>query len=207
MRSTVYQTPNLIGLKLSQALAVAAQNHATIKLLHEQECPGVEAETVISQKPCAGRLIKPNQAILISIAKEVTPLLTPDLKLKRLSDCEKNCKEMGIKLKWYPITYPLPAETCIGQIPQPNENLTNKKMTIYTAQEKSNIYIMPNFIQQKLNKVIQCFSSQDIKYSIFSEYEKIEPAHDDNFTVIDQKPKPGSLIQINKSLQIQLAVA
>ena len=207
MRTTVYQTPNLVGLKLSQALTIAAENHATIKLLHEQECPGVEPETIISQKPSAGRLIKPNQAILITIAKEASPIIAPDLKLQKLQICEKNCKELGLKIKHYPIIYPLPQETCIGQTPQAKEAVLDKKMIIYTAQEKSNIYVMPNFINQNLNEIIKLLSNQEIAYSIFCEYEKIEAPYDNHFIITHQKPKAGSLVHRNNSLNIQLEVA
>lgn len=207
MRSTVYQTPNLVGLKLSQALTIAAKNHATIKLLHEQECPGVEAETIISQKPSAGRLIKPNQAILITIAKEASPLVAPDLKLQKLQTCEKNCKELGLKLKHYPIIYPLVQETCIGQTPQAKEAVIDKKMIIYTAQEKSNVYLMPNLINKNLNEIIKLLSNQEIAYTVFYEYEKIEAPYDNTLIITHQKPKAGSLIQMNGSLNIQLEVA
>lgn len=207
MRSTVYQTPNLIGLKLSQALTIAAQNHATIKLLHEQECQGIEAETIISQKPNEGRLIKPNQAILITIAKEPSPLKAPDLKLQKLSACQKNCKELGFILKKFSIEYPLPQETCIGQIPHNNEIVPNKKIIIYTAQEKSNVYIMPNLINKNLNDVIKLLKNQEVEYTVFFECEKIESPYDDNLIITNQKPKPGSSIQLNKLLNIQLEVA
>lgn len=206
MRSTVYPTPNLVGLKLSQALIVAAENQATIKLLYEQECPGVPAATVISQKPTAGRLIKPNQAILITIAKEIAPLVAPDFKLQKLSICEKNCKELGLAMKHYPIIYALPQETCIGQIPQAHEPIPNKKIILYTAQEKPNNYIMPNLLHKNLNEVIQLLSRQEINYTVYSEYGPIEPPYDTNMAIIQQKPKPGSLIHINKSLNIQLEV-
>lgn len=206
MKSTVYQTPNLIGLKLSQALTIAAKNHAMIKLLHEQECPGVEAETIISQKPSAGRLIRPNQAILITIAKEASAPLAPDLKLQKLTTCEKNCKEIGIKLKHFPIIYPLPQETCIGQIPQAQEIISDKEIIIYTAQEKVNMYLVPNFINKNLNIVSKSLTNQEIAYSVFSNYEKIEDPYTDNLIITNQKPKPGSLIPITKALNIQLEV-
>ena len=207
MKSTVYQTPNLIGLKLSQALTIAAQNHATIKLLHEQECPGVEAETIISQKPSAGRLIRPNQAILITIAKEASAPLAPDLKLQKLAACEKKCKELNIKLKQYPIVYQLPQETCIGQIPQAQEAVSDKKIIIYTAQEKANMYIMPNFINKNLNEIIASLKNQEIGYTVFSNYEKIEEPYADDLIITNQKPKSGSLIQMTKTLHIQLEAA
>lgn len=206
MKSTVYQTPNLVGLKLSQALTIAAENHATIKLLHQQECPGVEAETIISQKPSAGRLIRPNQAILITVAKESALALAPDLKLKKLTACEKYCKELGMKLTDYPIVYPLPQKTCIGQIPQAQETIPDKKLIIYTAQEKINMYVMPNFIKKNLNEVIKSLTNQEIMYAVFSNYEKIEAPYSDALIIISQKPKPGSLVQVTKSLNIQFEV-
>jgi beta-lactam-binding protein with PASTA domain len=207
MRSTVYQTPNLVGLKLSQALTIAAQNHATIKLLHEQECPGVPAETIISQKPTAGRLIKPNQAILITIAKETAPVLAPNFKLQKLSACQKSCTELGLKMKYYPIVYALPQETCIGQIPQEQEAVSDKKIILYTAEAKTNNYIMPNLLHKNLDDVIQLLSNQEINYTVFLEYEKIEPPYDKTLTITQQKPKAGSLIHVNKSLHVQLEVS
>lgn len=206
MNSALYQTPNLVGLRLSHALNLAAKNHATIKLLCEQEVAGVEAGTIISQKPNPGRLIKQNQTILVTIAKENQPTKAPDFTLKNLKDCIKNAQESNIQLKNYSIVYPLSKDICIGQIPEKDTIIPNKKMIIYTAQEKTNTYIMPNFIGKNLNIVINKLEQQQINYKIFENYEVITPPFRGELIITNQKPKAGSFVSLDKTLIIQLEV-
>lgn len=204
INSALYQTPNLVGVSLSQALNLASQNHATIKLLCEQEAPGIEPGTIISQKPCAGRVIKQNQTILVTIAKETPPTKAPDLILQNLKECQKTAKELGISLKSYPITYPLGKNICIGQIPEKETVLTDKKMAIYTAQEKANIYIMPNFIGKNLHMITSKLHQQQINYKVFKDGENIIPPFSNSLTIVNQKPKAGSFVAINETFVAQL---
>jgi beta-lactam-binding protein with PASTA domain len=204
--SGLYQTPNLIGLRLSHALNLAAKNHATIKLLCEQEAPGVEPGIIMSQKPSSGRLIKQNQTILVTIAKEKQLTKAPDLKLHSLKDCIKIAKEHDIQLKNYPLIYPLGIDTCIGQIPEKNIILSDKKIIIYTAQQKPNLYTMPNFIGKNINLVINKLEQQQINYKIFESSEIIHPPFLKEMIIVNQKPKPGSFVTLNTSFTIQLEV-
>jgi len=204
--SALYQTPNLIGLRVSHALNLAAKNHATLKLLCEQEAPGIEPGTIISQKPNAGRLIKQNQTILVTIAKETPPAKAPDLTLQSLKNCIKITKEKDLTLKTYPLIYPLGKDTCIGQIPEKNSIVPDKKMIIYTAQEKPNIFIMPNFTGKNLNVVANKLNQQQISYKVFEYSEIIHPPFSQELTIINQKPKPGTFVALDKTFNIQLEV-
>ncbi len=206
MSSALYQTPNLVGLRLSHALSLAAKNHATIKLLHEQEAPGIEQGTIISQKPSAGRLIKQNQTILVTIAKETPPTKAPDLKLQNLKNCIKIAKDFDIQLKKYPLIYCLGKDTCIGQIPEKDTIVADKKMIIYTAQEKSNTCIMPNFIGKNLNIVITKLEQQRINYKVFEDSQIIGSPFSHELTITNQKPKAGSFITLDATFTVQLEV-
>lgn len=206
MSSSIYQTPNLIGLRLSQALSLAAENQATIKLLSQQEAPGIEPGVIISQKPTPGRLIKQNQTILVTVTKETPPTKAPDLELKNFNECKATTKDIELDLQSYPIEYPLNKGICIGQIPEKNAVVLSKKMIIYTAKEKENIFIMPNFIGKNLGDVIQKLNLQQISYKVFNLFEPIEPPFSEDFYIQNQKPKAGSFVTLDKNFTIQLEV-
>jgi beta-lactam-binding protein with PASTA domain len=206
MSSALYQTPNLVGLRLSQALTLAAQNQATIKLLCEQEAAGIEPGTIISQKPTSGRVIKKNQAILVTIAKENPLTKAPDFKLKSFKDCLKIAKESDISLKHYSLTYPLGKDICIGQIPKKDTIVPDKKMIIYTAQQKENLYIMPNLVGKNFTTTIAKLQQQQILYKIIDTFGIINPPFSSDLIIAHQKPKAGSFVTLDTAFMVQLEV-
>lgn len=206
IRANSYKTPHIIGLSVHEALRITSQNHANIKLITEQECQGMTPGTIMTQKPASGRLMKPNQTILVTISKQPDQKKAPNFKLKTHDSITKICKQDSLKIKERPQVYPLPQGTCISQIPQPDTSITNKKIIIYTAQDKPNLYIMPNFTGKDLSSTALSLQNHQISFSVLRRHQKIHPPFLDDYTVTDQKPRAGSFISLEPTLTIQLEV-
>lgn len=204
--TTTHQAPNIIGLTLHEAIKITSQNHVTIQLIAEKECNGILPGTILTQKPAAGRLIKPNQAILVTASKQQTLVPAPKLLSKKTQDIQITCKQLGIKIKEYPIVSTTPQGYCVGQIPQPDTPLTDKKMIFYTAKNQANIYIMPNFIGKRLHESLQSIQRHQLPVTISHQHQEIKPPYQQNYQIVAQKPRPGSFISLEEKLNIQLEV-
>jgi len=202
-----HQAPHIVGLTIHEALTTAAQNHVTIKLVAQKECLGTIPGTILTQKPTAGRLMKPNQTILVTVSKQPAVQVAPNLLSKTTTQIAQISKENNLKIKQHPQPSSLPQGSCMGQTPQPNAPLSDKKMVIYTAQEKQNLYLMPNFIGKELAMVMHALQHHQLHPTIILNHEKIESPYPENVTVIAQKPRAGSFVTLGSNLGIQLEVA
>lgn len=201
-----YHAPHVIGLTIHEALKVTSQNHVSIKLIAEKECHGILPGTIMTQKPAAGRLMKSNQTILVTVSKQPTVHVAPTLISKTKQQIDQIGKNKTLKIKQYPLTYALPEGTCIAQNPQPNTPINDKKMVVYTAKEKQNLYIMPDFLGQELITVAHCLQHHQLKLTAILNHETVVEPYKENLIVIAQKPKAGSFITLSPNLAIQVEV-
>ena len=201
-----YPTPNLIGITLHDALLQTSAFHINVQLAGQKECPGIAHGTIISQKPAAGRLIKPHQSTLVVTCKHPQAQLTPDLIGKTEAQAQDICSASRMKLKTYPQAYPLPTNTCIGQTPQKGHEIPDKKIIAYTAAEQSKNYLMPNLLNKSLDQVIEFLQKYTTNISVFLHNQKISIPYPQPCKIIGQKPLPGSFINLKNELIIQLEI-
>ena len=112
-----------------------------------------------------------------------------------------------IKCKFYPIEHQLPADTCIGQTPQAQQPVPDKKLIIYLAQNASDSYIMPTLTNQSLQSVLNFLNKHTAQIQVFHKSQKILPPYEQNLMVTSQKPSAGSFISLQKNTNIQLEVS
>ena len=206
MGNKSYPTPNLIGTTLHEAVLQTSPFHINIQLAAEKECPGIAHGTIISQKPAPGRQIKPHQSIVVVICKLPAERQAPDLQGLTEAKAQELCAQQRLKLKSYPIEYPLPTSTCIGQTPQKGTEIPDKKIMMYVAADKSNNYVMPNLINKPLPEVIEFLQKHNAKISIFLQNQKIVSPYPENMMVTSQKPLSGSFLNLKNELLVQLEV-
>jgi len=204
--NATYKTPQLIGLSLHQAIEQTSPYHITIQLVSEKECPGVSQGTIISQKPSPGRLIKSRQSILVVTTKLPPSAQAPQLVGKTEDQIISTTKTNHLKFKTYNLCYPAPKGSCVGQIPQPDQPVLDKKMIIYTAQDKPNKYLMPNLINKNLVEVVEFLKNHALNVTVFCQNQKITAPFLDTMVIVAQKPLPGSMINLQDNATIQLDV-
>lgn len=202
-----YPTPNLIGITLHEAVLQTSPFHINIQLAAEKECPGVAHGTIISQKPAPGRLIKPHQSIVVIICKLPATQRAPNLQGLTEVKAQEICTEHKIKLKTYPMEYLLPTGTCIGQTPQKEQEVFEKKITCYLATDQSNHYLMPNLINKPLFEVLEFLQKHNININVFLQNEKIFAPYPADMIVILQKPLPGTFVNLKNEVFVQLEVS
>ncbi|MBI2352889.1 PASTA domain-containing protein [Candidatus Dependentiae bacterium] len=203
-----YATPKLVGLSLYDAIKLTSPHQMNIRIVSEKENAHIPPNTILTQKPNPGRLIKTHQPILISISKMPADAIAPSFLQQSRSVIEKSCKDLHIKFKSYNFEYPLPAETCIAQLPQADQPIKDKKMILYFAKNKTNLFIMPDLVHQPLENAINFLKTFNTKTSIFQNACKIESPHfPSNGMIIAQKPLAGSLVSFDSPLTIQLEIA
>ena len=201
-----YTTPKLIGLSLYEAIKITSPHQINIRILSEKESANIPAGTILSQKPSPGRIIKTHQPIFVTTTKALPDVITPNLLQQRFDSIEKTCHDMRLKYKTYELEYPAPTQSCIAQLPQGGDIIHDKKVIIYCAKDKQNMYLMPDFSNQPLEQVLNELKDYTDKIAVFRGTQKLAMPYQATAKIIAQKPLAGSLVSINPPLNVQLEI-
>ncbi|MBY0110083.1 MAG: PASTA domain-containing protein [Candidatus Babeliaceae bacterium] len=201
------KTPALLGHSVVYALRQATDRGFTLKILSEKESSETIPGTILAQKPIPGALIKPKQAVFISISKEPYQSKIPDFSSLQLEESQRIAQEKGIFIKEFPLMHHLPSRTVIAQNHEPDILYDNQTIHLFVSAGPQTRRIMPDLTEQEHEAVRKFLESYGIKVTIFKEpYDAKRHKHLLPGTVIAQKPLAGSWIDLKKPLIVQLVV-
>lgn len=205
--NTAYNTPNLIGLTLHEAIIQTSPFHINIQLADQKECPGITQGTIMSQKPTAGRLIKPHQSITVITSKLPETEIAPNLLGLNQSQIQDRCNQQNLKCKIYTLAHQLPTGSCIGQKPQAGQPISDKKITVYLAKHDSKMNLMPSLTEKPLEQVIEFLKKYPtIQVQVAHENQKLFPPYPQDLTVTAQKPLAASFVNLQNHFLVYLEV-
>jgi beta-lactam-binding protein with PASTA domain len=204
------ETPALIGKKLQEAARELSALNLNLRIVTEKPDAELQAGTIISQTPSAGKHIKENQSIFIVISKKLPHPLAPECLGKHRADLQKLCDTTGIHATWHYLEHALPKDLCFAQYPSAGTEITDR-MIIYVSSGEKKPIIWPNFTGIASEKVIDFLTSHDISAQIIqaNHIPSISGASSEQSAVIiDQRPQAGSLILLDsgKMPRVQLQV-
>lgn len=201
-------TPDVLGKSLHHAVRVLSDLDLNARIMAEKEEIDLPAGTVLSQKPTPGQKIRPHASIFLLVSKKPPLTNAPTLQLKTTKELKTILNKHSIRAKKYYLASSTPTDTCIGQIPEANQPLDEKKnIALYISTGNQQPIIMPNFKNQSMQEVLKKIASYDIT-PIITHTHMVNNDHQcQTCRVIDQKPLPGSIITENKSTKLHLKVA
>ena len=197
------QAPALIGKTVQEALRIAADNALSIRLIKEQEDAELPAGTIIAQNPLPKTHIKSQQAIQCVISKK-TERRAPRLLGKKIEDIQGDLDALGITCKVYPMASSTPEGTCLAQDPAPETPMTSKIMLVYVAKSTLQRFIFPDLRQKSVEEVKNFLSSAPVVIQVTHAFEQTEDHQCSDCIVSDQRPRPGSIVSLDKEKLIQV---
>jgi beta-lactam-binding protein with PASTA domain len=203
--SPEFTVPSLVGQPISQAVQLLSEHHLIPRIIAEKEEQTLPAGTILSQAPPANHKIKTNQAIFLITSKKPQQLETPLVLKKSLEQLSKELKTLRIQAQLYRLPSTYPSSTCIAQFPEATQPLEKLKMIIYTSTSTTKPVLFPNLKGRLVNDVKQELKNYPSLSLQISHLGSITQHHECRSCYIsDQKPLPGSLINVDKPLLIQL---
>ncbi len=201
-----YKTPNLVGLRLHEALKLLTPYQVHLHILSEKKCANIPANTILTQNPAPERAVKAHQSVFVTITKAPEDTKAPQLLTKTEAEIKQHCHDLHIKYKMYHVPYQAPSGTCFAQLPQAHEILTDKKMILYCAAPKQDSYLMPDFTKHTLHEVLAALAAYTTDIAVFYTTQKITAPYPEQAIIIAQKPLAGSLISLEKMPSMQLEI-
>ncbi|MBP6869994.1 PASTA domain-containing protein [Candidatus Babeliales bacterium] len=203
---SIIQTPDLVGKDLLQATKICSDQKLNLRIIAEKEIADAKPGTIIKQNPLPKSSIKTDQSVFIVITKLPRPVTAPTFINKKHEQIEKECKETGIKNRFYFLPTNHPTGQCFAQMPEPQELLEDKKMSCYISTGNQNQYLFPDLTGNNLQDVMSFLEQYKIQSEVYHKDQKLTPPYQQKFTVNYQKPLPGTLIIPNNKLYVQLQV-
>ncbi|MEX0939942.1 MAG: PASTA domain-containing protein [Candidatus Babeliales bacterium] len=201
----IIKTPALIGKNIAAAVLLLSCENLNLRILGQKEDNDLPEGTIITQSPAAHQAIKSNQTIFCVVSKQSEKLITPNLIGMQKEEILSLLKQKRIPYKEYILQSNYPKDTCIAQIPNPGTPL-QKSIILYFSGDDSKPVLLPSFKELPIDEVIKFLDGYNLKPKIFHTL-MVDSSHQcQNCTVINQKPLPGSLVDISKPLNIQLQV-
>ncbi len=202
-----FTTPSVVGKPIQEALTILSGHTLNSRLISQTEDNDLPAGIILSQQPLANQQVRPYQTIFLTISKRKDRIPAPDLAHKTINTLKTILEKDGISFKFYGLMSTNPQNSCIAQIPQPAELLSeDKKMIIYSSLGINKPVILPSFKSCAADEVVQFLTNNTIKTTIFH----AKPVPDEHrclfCKVVEQKPLAGSLIDLKKPLTVQLYV-
>ena len=207
--------PNIRGNKLQDASRILASKSLSLRLLREQEDSDLPEGIILQQVPLPKKFVRPNQTIFVTVSKQPPIIVSPMFIGDKYGDIVFIAKKNGIKLQLVWIKSIFPFETCIAQYPAPGCSLVKNKMILYLSGEDKNLFIVPNFKGAKLEEVESSLREHELKWEVISFNKKLNLNKksktltlnvSSDLKIVDQKPMPGSIIDISNLFQFQLQV-
>jgi beta-lactam-binding protein with PASTA domain len=200
-------TPNIIGRSLQQGMIILSNKGLSLRLLREQEDADLPQGVVLDQIPKPKQKIRPSQNIFVTISKKPKQALTPDFLGNNQKDITKGCLKKSIQSKLFWIKSFYPTNTCIAQYPQPGQALDGNKVTVYVSQGSEQLFVVPDLKHCLASDVLKYFDGENIMIDVFH-IQQIEDGHVCfDCKVVDQKPMPGSIVDLSKMLHMQIQVS
>ncbi|MBN2267482.1 MAG: PASTA domain-containing protein [Candidatus Babeliaceae bacterium] len=201
VKSESFETPNVIGMSLSEAVMQLSAKQLNVRILAERDeamTPGI----VLDQVPRSGQKIKTHQPVFVLISRQHQKIGAPALCGLSRKVAENRAQVLKIRLKVREIDHAAPAQTVVAQIPAAGSELgVPPHMILYVSLGMSSgWHVMPSLIEQPIRIAERWLAQQGVRTVCDEEVSNHEGV------VVAQQPLPGSLIESGKPMTAYLTV-
>lgn len=197
------QTPDILGKSLQSACVILSKYKLAPHIITEKEEPDLPNGTILSQTPNPQTTIKANQSVYIAISKQPAKAVIERFIGKQAQAILNTCSESAIRVKIHQIpNNHFPHTSCIAQYPAPSNIIEIQPIIVYIAKNAPKSVILPNFKGKTVAQITEFLAQYEIAPSISSNYN----SYKEDSTITDQRPLAGSIIALNKGIQVQLQV-
>lgn len=195
-------TPNVIGKSLQDCAEILSQNRLGIRMLKELEDSSLPEGIVMDQFPRGGHKVRPNQDIFVTVSRRPKIMLTPDFTNLKLKDMSTIVSKYGIDLNSVFLFSNHQVNSCIAQNPRPGSELGRRRVSAFISKGPFPLFIVPNFKNYSVQEVKTVLDSYDVHLDVINTTTSSEL----DIKIIDQSPAAGSIISVDRPIQVQLQI-
>ncbi len=198
------EVPQVVGKSLEEAAMLLSQSGLGMKVAGKKFSSDVPVNVVISQTPLPGTKVKKNRMVEVVISGGAKLIKLPLLAGMKLREAKLLLSEKGIPIAHISWVYSDSAqEEIISQDPPAGSEVIREEGVnlLVSAGPESLKFMMPDFRGEKIKKVSRFL--QNIPLSIAKIKEV--PSSEEEGTVISQSPPPGSMVDENTGIELEVS--
>jgi len=200
------RVPNLIGKSIVDAHAQIKDSGLKIDLAGSRYSPIVPQDSIISQDPAPGRMVKSTRTVRVVLSRGTEMIQVPDITGGDVRQAVVELTKIGLKPKsQVRIHYPARADIVIGQDPPAGSLLPRDSgvdfLVSLGAPRVS--YAMPNLINKPLDEVTELLNSLNLKISNKREMHEDTPED----VVFYQDPLPGMYVSEGETVRTKVSAS
>lgn len=216
------ETPALIGKPLHDAARELSAHNLNLRIVAEKADGELQAGTVVSQTPAAGKKIKENQSVFIAISKALPHPLAPQCINKLAAELPKEIA--GTTVKKYYLPSEFPKDYCFAQFPTADSEIFDH-LILYISSGNQQPVIWPDMTNKPLEQIQVFLAAHNLTAHILypdntltlasvtpvDEAASVSPEEHSqapNYLVTAQHPHAGTLLLLDpeKLPNVQLKV-
>jgi beta-lactam-binding protein with PASTA domain len=204
-QTDVFPAPSLVGLPIGQAIKILSEHRLNARIMMEKDEWDLPEGTVLSQTPRAHHRVKAQQPVFLVLAKKPRKQ-APDIRTRSLSDAQALAEHASLRLKTYLVPTSYPAQTCVAQFPSPGQVAQTNKMIAYVSSGAKKPQLFPDLRNLAVGQVAEWLKA----YPATITAVHTRPLHPDHYCnhciIVEQKPLPGTIIEIDKPFVVRVEV-
>lgn len=198
------KVPSVVGKSLHNAVSLLGKHNLGLKLLTVKEDACLPEGTIISQAPRQNQQIKLAKAVFVVMTKKPQPFLVPTFFGKSSKEIFDVLKDSYVTIKLVRLESSYRKDCCFAQYPNQGRQAFDGKAIAYISSGVVDRRIMPSLIGYTLDEVEEFLQRYEIVFEVFKFFTA--PSSFGGLIVSDQKPMPGTIINFDKTLHVQLKV-
>ena len=190
------EVPEVTGKDMVVAVDLLAENHLNLKIVDRQFDPEIKAEYILGQDPPAGTLLRKNRTVRVVVSKGAESSTIPDVIGKRWQDANRTLKQHAFRVGHvaYVHTTEAPVDHIVAQMPFAHtEGQRGDAVNLLVSLGPyKTVMVMPDLVEEQLAYGMQVIDKLGL---VLGKVERDPQYPLPPNTIINQVPKPGTLIE------------
>ena len=199
--------PSALGKNIHEAAGAFSACDLGLRVLAEREDAILPDGVILDQVPKPGRKCRPNQHVFVVVSKKMSSKIMSDFSNKALPEIYDWANKNKIEVKAVTTASPHPKQFCFAQSPNPGSKITGKRITVYISSGQKAFHIMPKLTGHSFQEAEEALKRVKAEIDVTYNEQTTLFFSTNAGTVLEQKPMPGSIIDLDKPLYVQLIVA
>ncbi|MBA3751364.1 PASTA domain-containing protein [Candidatus Dependentiae bacterium] len=202
----IIEVPSVVGMHIHDAIRILSADKLNVRILDEKNDPDTPEGIIISQVPLKGQKVKPHQSIFLVLTRRPPGVKTPSFYGLTATQARSQAQAKGIELEVSFLESGYPVDKCLAQSSLVGLELPEKNMWIYCSSGIKTQRIFPDLRGRTVDEVVSFLEPYGITVSLVN-YDVESVPKKESAVVKDQRPIPGSLVDLKKKLSVQLTVS
>jgi beta-lactam-binding protein with PASTA domain len=197
-------TPQVTGLNLHEGMMLISAAHMSARMVSEHEDQHMPAGIIVRQFPAPETRVKIRSSLDLVVSKKPTALRAPTYQGSSYDHVMAHATEHHIRIREHWLETGGVKGFVHTQHPTPEAPLSDRVVYVYFSSGSTRYVLMPDLRGKVFTEARDFLANNNMKVQVLMNQPLLLEHH--QTTVLDQKPRANTIIDLHKPPLIQLIV-